>query len=148
MSSAAPRRLSFFTMGIDIPLVRPENRENIKQALEEMLRTLPTQGIDLHSFLFQEVNQAEEDRMVKELTSGGQQWDLVLIGNGVRSPPHMMTYFERLINRVHQNVSKGTKIVFNTVPTDTIAGVERWFQRHDVNGQILWTPRIDEKDTA
>jgi len=141
--SSAPRQLSLFGMGwatnspkVPVP---PEMKDKLIAAIEEMKQSFPTQGIRARSFFFNEGTRAEEMNMIKELTA--EKYDLVLIGNGVRSPPPMMPFFERLINLLHENIPKETKIIFNTWPTDSIQGVERWYQRHDVNGQILWTPR-------
>jgi len=145
MSSSAPRQLSLVGVGWapDAPKVPvpAEIKEKLTAALEEAKQSFSTQGIRHHSCYIYDDTPAEDKRMIKEITA--EKYDLVLIGAGVRLPPPMMIMFERYINLIHENIPKETKIIFNTWPTDSIQGVERWFQKHQVNGQILWTPRTD-----
>lgn len=54
-----------------------------------------------------------------------QNYDCVVIGNGIRSLKSNFLLFEQIINTVHSHAS-GAKIVFNTLPTDTLEAVKRW----------------------
>lgn len=54
-----------------------------------------------------------------------KQFDVILIGAGVRVPPSNFLLFEKLINTVHQFAPKG-KICFNTNPMDTAESIKRW----------------------
>ncbi|MUM19521.1 MULTISPECIES: hypothetical protein [unclassified Mycobacteroides] len=54
-----------------------------------------------------------------------RQWDCVVIGAGIRAMPSNLELFEIVLNVVHTHASQA-KICFNTVPTDTVAAVERW----------------------
>lgn len=54
------------------------------------------------------------------------QYKVVAIGNGVRSFPKYMLYFEARINAILGAADKDTKVAFNTMPHDTIEAVKRW----------------------
>lgn len=51
--------------------------------------------------------------------------DCVVIGAGIRTMPSNLQLFETVLNVVHKHAPQAT-ICFNTVPTDTVAAVERW----------------------
>lgn len=54
------------------------------------------------------------------------EYKIIAIGNGVRSFPKYMLHFEAGINAIHRATGKETKIVFNTMPHDTMDAVKRW----------------------
>ncbi len=53
------------------------------------------------------------------------RFDCVLIGAGVRTDPDEFRLFETLVNVVHE-AAPGTRICFNTGPTDSTDAVKRW----------------------
>jgi hypothetical protein len=53
-----------------------------------------------------------------------RRYDCVMIGAGLRAPPHLLLY-EKLINLVHAH-APGAKICFNSTPADTAEAVQRW----------------------
>jgi hypothetical protein len=54
-----------------------------------------------------------------------KQYDAVVIGAGVRTPPAHLALFERLVNVVHECAPKA-KICFNTKADDTAEAILRW----------------------
>lgn len=54
-----------------------------------------------------------------------KQFDVVMIGAGIRVPESNVDLFENLINTVISN-SPSSKIAFNKNPQDTLAAVQRW----------------------
>lgn len=54
-----------------------------------------------------------------------KEYDVVLIGAGVRTIPEHFMLFEKLINVVHEHAAKA-KLCFNTKPDDTREAVLRW----------------------
>lgn len=58
-------------------------------------------------------------------TLAAAQYDAVLIGAGIRTPPPHFSLFERLINVVHEQAPQA-KICFNTRPEDTGEAFLRW----------------------
>ena len=56
-----------------------------------------------------------------------KQYDAVVIGAGVRTPPAHLALFEKLINVVHECAPQA-KICFNTTADDTAEAILRWVQ--------------------
>jgi hypothetical protein len=52
-------------------------------------------------------------------------YDVVLIGAGVRKDDDHFLVFEKLVNVVHEHAPKA-RIAFNTGPTDSDAAILRW----------------------
>ncbi|QCH24855.1 hypothetical protein [Mycobacteroides salmoniphilum] len=67
------------------------------------------------------------DEVTAQLTRAldARRWDCVVIGAGIRAMPSNLELFEIVLNVVHAHAPHA-KICFNTVPTDTVAAVERW----------------------
>ena len=63
--------------------------------------------------------------MERRLT--GRAYDCVVIGAGIRLPPHSLAMFEAVINTVHRG-APGTAIAFNTRPEDSADAAARWLQ--------------------
>jgi len=53
------------------------------------------------------------------------QPDFVMVGAGVRTDPDHFLLFEKVINLIHTEAIQA-KIVFNTLPYDSVQAVERW----------------------
>ena len=62
-----------------------------------------------------------------ERTLTAQAYDCVVIGAGIRLPPHSLSMFEAVINAVHR-AAPGAVIAFNTRPEDSAAAAARWLQ--------------------
>jgi hypothetical protein len=56
-------------------------------------------------------------------------YDCVVIGGGLRIPPHGLPFFERVVNAIHQAAPKAA-IAFNTRPEDTAEAAARWVGDH------------------
>jgi hypothetical protein len=54
-------------------------------------------------------------------------YDCVVIGAGIRLPPHSLSVFEAVINAVHK-VAPDAAIAFNTRPEDTADAAARWLK--------------------
>lgn len=55
----------------------------------------------------------------------GEDFDVVMIGAGVRRDDEHFLVFERLVNVVHAQAPRA-RIAFNTGPTDSAEAVRRW----------------------
>ncbi|TSD98095.1 hypothetical protein FOS14_13955 [Skermania sp. ID1734] len=53
------------------------------------------------------------------------QWDVVVIGAGMRTRPEALPIFERVINLVHE-CAPGARIGFPTGPADATEAIQRW----------------------
>jgi hypothetical protein len=54
-----------------------------------------------------------------------RSFDCVVIGAGLREPPHLQLFFERTVNAIHR-LAPRANICFNTSPADTLEAVLRW----------------------
>jgi hypothetical protein len=54
-----------------------------------------------------------------------KHFDVVLVGAGIRTLPSVFLLFEKVINVVHAH-AVGSKICFNTGPSDSVEAVARW----------------------
>jgi hypothetical protein len=64
----------------------------------------------------------EVERMLR-----AQAYDCVVIGAGIRMPPHSLAMFEAVINAVHR-AAPGAVIAFNTHPEDSADAAARRLQ--------------------
>jgi hypothetical protein len=62
-----------------------------------------------------------------ERTLTAQAYDCVVIGAGIRLPPHSLSMSEAVINAVHR-AAPGAVIAFNTRPEDSADAAARWLQ--------------------
>jgi hypothetical protein len=56
-----------------------------------------------------------------------QTYDCVVIGAGIRLPPHNLSMFEAVINAVHR-AAPDAVIAFNTHPEDSADAAARWLK--------------------
>ena len=54
----------------------------------------------------------------------GRQYDVLVIGAGLRVLPPMAQHFERLMNAIREH-APGARLAFNTNPDDTAEAAER-----------------------
>ena len=72
------------------------------------------------------VDFGETAEEVLRKTLEARSFDCVLLGAGVRLVPKNTPLFEKLINIVHE-YAPGSRLCFNTGPTDSAQAVQRWF---------------------
>lgn len=96
--------------------------EKLTHSLAMQEKSLSGLGFDA-SWCLVDRGETAEAVVTAALTS--QQYDVVLIGAGVRTIPARFALFEKLINLVHEHAPK-SKICFNNNPDDTQEAVLRW----------------------
>jgi hypothetical protein len=117
---------SVFALGLDpacvdltpFPGLTPDLVGAFIEAQLERLRGL---GYEVESCLV-DLGETAEAVTARHLTA--RNFDCVMIGAGLRAPPHLLL-FEKLLNLVHQH-APGAKLCFNTTPADTAEAVQRW----------------------
>ncbi len=114
----APRTIDFTNPEIPQGL----SVEKIEKETEATLEQLRSLGYDAELFLV-ETGATDLSNLTKQLNN--KNYDGVVIGNGIRSIKVNFILFEQLINEVHANAPKA-KIIFNSLPTDTLESVKRW----------------------
>ncbi|MFJ8195013.1 hypothetical protein ACIQ8D_35545 [Streptomyces sp. NPDC096094] len=58
-----------------------------------------------------------------------KDYDIVLIGAGVRLDPELTPLLEVLVNITHE-LAPGAKLCFNVSPTTAVEAVQRWWPEH------------------
>lgn len=96
--------------------------DSIRRALAAELERLRGLGHEAELLATDGAKTAEQ--AVRERLAA-EQFDVVVIGAGIRRMPAYFLLFERLINAVHE-AAPGAKIALNNHPGDTAEAVERW----------------------
>jgi hypothetical protein len=100
------------------------NAERIHAGIALALRQMAGRGwhVDLCLVQPDETAGPDVERRLK-----AQAYDCVVIGAGIRLPPHSLSMFEAVINAVHR-AAPGAAIAFNTRPEDSADAAARWLQ--------------------
>jgi len=98
--------------------------EKIKAGIALALKQMAERGWHADMCLIQpdETAGPEVERML-----AAQAYDCVVIGAGIRLPPHSLAMFEAVINGVHR-AAPDAVIAFNTRPEDSADAAARWLQ--------------------
>lgn len=96
--------------------------EKLLAGLEADKSRLNSLGFDTRLGFIRSAEAAVDD-VVAALAA--EDYDVVMIGAGVRRDDDHFLTFEALVNAVHQHAPKA-RIAFNTGPTDSDAAVMRW----------------------
>jgi hypothetical protein len=97
-------------------------KDRLVQGLNAQEAELTKLGFEVTMLL---VDLGETAEKVARETLGAKDYDAVLIGAGVRTPPPHLPLFEKLVNVIHECAPRA-KICFNTKPEDTAEGFLRW----------------------
>lgn len=96
--------------------------EIIEKGAKATLEKLHSMGYDAELFLI-ETGATDLRNLTNHLNE--KNYDGIVIGNGIRSITANFILFEQIINAVHAN-APASKIIFNTLPTNTDEAVKRW----------------------
>jgi hypothetical protein len=103
----------------DMPGLTPQVVRAFIDAQIEGMRGL---GYEVESCL---IDTGEQAHLAVETVLLARSFDCVVIGNGLRTPPDQLLLFEKIINVVHE-LGRGSRIAFNTKPSDTAEAARRW----------------------
>jgi hypothetical protein len=98
------------------------NADKIHAGIDLALKQMAERGWRVDLCLLQPDETAGPE-VERSLTA--QAYDCVVIGAGIRLPPHSLSMFEAVINAVHRR-APGAAIAFNTRPEDSAAAAARW----------------------
>jgi hypothetical protein len=113
------------TVDFTNPMLPPGmNAERIHAGIALVLKQTAERGWHVELCLLQpdETAGPEVERRLK-----AQAYDCVVIGAGIRLPPHSLSMFEAVINAVHR-AAPGAAIAFNTRPEDSADAAARWLK--------------------
>ena len=97
-------------------------KEKLFQGLKAQEDELTKLGFEVTMCL---VDLGETAEKVARATLAEKEYNAVMIGAGVRTPPPHLPLFEKLLNAIHE-LAPRAKICFNTKPEDTAEGFLRW----------------------
>jgi hypothetical protein len=113
------------TVDFTNPMLPPGmNAERIHAGIALVLKQMAERGwhVDLCLLQPDETAGPEVERRLK-----AQAYDCVVIGAGIRLPPHSLSMFEAVINAVHR-AAPDAAIAFNTRPEDSADAAARWLK--------------------
>jgi len=96
--------------------------EIIEKGTNETIEKVEALGFNAELFLI-DTGATDLGNLAAQL--GKNNYDGVVVGNGIRTIKSNFFLFEKIINVVHTNAPK-SKIIFNTLPTDTDEAIRRW----------------------
>lgn len=97
--------------------------EKVELGTKATIDNLVTMGYAAESF-FLDTGASDYSQLIKKISS--VQYDGIVIGNGIRGLASNFIMFEQIVNVVHEHAPK-SKILFNSLPTNTDEAVKRWF---------------------
>ena len=107
---------------VDVAAIPGLTREGLAASLHAEEQSLCDLGFDAKWCL---VDRGETAEAVVQAALSAKQYDVILVGAGVRTIPAHFALFEKLINIIHEHAPK-SKLCFNTNPSDTQEAVLRW----------------------
>ncbi|BDX07030.1 hypothetical protein [Planctobacterium marinum] len=96
--------------------------EKLLNGLNAGVAALQAEGIDAAWCL---TDTGETAKQVLSEALKEKQYDVVLVGAGVRTDPEHLVLFEIILNSISELAPKA-KMAFNTSPFDTVEAVKRW----------------------
>jgi hypothetical protein len=109
-------------IGYDPTTIPGADATAILTAMDDQTTQFTTLGIDTRLAMVAP-GQPAEPAIVPALTE--RDWDVVVIGAGIRKPDQALTDFEQVVNLVHRHAPHAA-IAFNSNPHDTITAAQRW----------------------
>ena len=97
-------------------------KQMVEQGKKAILEKLISIGFDAGIFVT-DTGETNLRKLAKQLNEN--RYDGIVIGNGIRSQASNFILFEQIINVVHAN-APASKIIFNSLPTNTDEAVKRW----------------------
>ncbi|MFF7333498.1 hypothetical protein [Streptomyces sp. NPDC008150] len=109
-------------LGIDPRTVPGVDGDALRAALDQELIRFHEHGIDACMTLI-ELDGAAEATIAAALSE--HDWDVVVIGGGIRKPEPLLLFFEQVVNLVRRHAAKAA-IAFNTSGGDSFESARRW----------------------
>ncbi|HVY90769.1 MAG TPA: hypothetical protein VG942_18020 [Hyphomonadaceae bacterium] len=78
-----------------------------------------------HDMLLIAPNEPNDDALIHQLKQSN--YEVVVIGGGLRKPDATVALLERTLNAIHEH-APSAKIAFNTNPTDSADAALRWLR--------------------
>jgi hypothetical protein len=102
--------------------LRSQRTSAVRAALDQELARFGDHAIDA-SMLLIALDESAESAVASALS--GRDWDVVVIGRGIRKPDPLLLLFEQAVNLVRRYAPKAA-IAFNTSGGDSVEAARRW----------------------
>ncbi|HET9893828.1 MAG TPA: hypothetical protein VFQ44_02735 [Streptosporangiaceae bacterium] len=113
---------SVLVIGIDPQVVPEMDGATLRACFEQVLARFGDHGIAA-SMVLVRFDDSDEPAMVKALS--GRDWDVVVIGAGIRKSESVVLLFEQIVNLVMQHAPQAA-IAFNASGADSVEAARRW----------------------
>jgi hypothetical protein len=98
------------------------NPKLIRAYLRQQTDRIRAMGFEVVDCL---ISPDEAGELALEAALRARSFDCVVIGAGLREPPHLLFQLEKAVNAIHRLAPRAS-ICFNSSPTDTAQAVLRW----------------------
>ncbi|MEU2788151.1 hypothetical protein [Streptomyces sp. NPDC007100] len=109
-------------LGVDPHTVPQLDGDFIGAALDAEMARFAEHGIEASVALLA-LDGSAEGKIVAALAE--RDWDVVVIGGGIRKPEALLTFFEQVVNLVRQHAPRAA-IAFNSKVGDSVEAAKRW----------------------
>lgn len=113
---------SALVVGFDPHAVPGMDGDAMRAVLEEEMARFGELGVDASMALIAP-DESAGSMVVAALSE--RDWDVVVIGGGIRKPEPLLTFFEQVVNLVRQHAPRAA-IAFNTSIGDSVEAAVRW----------------------
>jgi hypothetical protein len=113
---------SALVLGIDPRTVPGMDGDALRAGLDRELARFAEHGIDAAMTLIA-LDESAESTMVAALAE--REWDVVVVGGGLRKPEPLLTFFEHVVNLIRRHAPRAA-IAFNSSGGDSVEAAERW----------------------
>lgn len=96
--------------------------EKVAAAIKLCVQELTALGLEIAKCTI-DLGETAVEVLQKQLSQN--QYNIVILGAGIRVPSSNFLLFEKLINCIHEYAPQA-KICFNNNPSDTTAAIKRW----------------------
>ncbi|MEU9320523.1 hypothetical protein [Streptomyces sp. NPDC048295] len=113
---------SALVLGFDPHAVPGMDGDAMRAVLDKELARFGEHAVDASVTLIAP-DESAESTVVAALSE--RDWDVVVIGGGIRKPEPLVTFFEQVVNLVRKH-APGAAIAFNTSGGDSVEAAGRW----------------------
>lgn len=118
----SPGMPSVLVLGIDPHTVPGMDGDALRAALDQELARFGDHAIDASMALIA-LDETAESTLVAALSE--RDWDVVVIGGGIRKPEPLLQLFEQVVNLARRHAPQAA-IAFNTSGGDSVEAAKRW----------------------
>lgn len=117
-----PAMPTVLILGVDPNTVPGMDGGAIRAALDQELARFGAHAIDASMTLIA-LDESAEPTVIAALSE--REWDVVVIGGGIRKPEPLLPLFEQVVNLVRRYAPKAA-VAFNTSGGDSVEAAQRW----------------------